>query len=111
MASRQLLFRTIYRLGFVPWDGHPLAKTCRTWSKAKAAANRVNVNFVRADVTRPSSEGIGSTFGLIVDTGCLHGMSPEDRDAYVREITAVAAPTRGCCWSSSSPAGTTACLA
>jgi len=24
MASRQLLFRTFYRLGFVPWDGHPL---------------------------------------------------------------------------------------
>jgi 2-polyprenyl-3-methyl-5-hydroxy-6-metoxy-1,4-benzoquinol methylase len=24
MASRQLLFRTFYRLGFTPWDGHPL---------------------------------------------------------------------------------------
>lgn len=24
MASRQLLFRTLYRLGFTPWDGHAL---------------------------------------------------------------------------------------
>jgi cyclopropane fatty-acyl-phospholipid synthase-like methyltransferase len=137
MSSRQLLFKTFYRLGFVPWDGHPLAKSlqdlvqgdgalgpgaaldlgCGTgdssiylakhgWrvtgvdfvakavdkARAKAEANKVAVNFVRADVTRLSSEGIGSTFGLIVDNGCLHGMSPEDRDAYVREVTAVAAP-------------------
>jgi SAM-dependent methyltransferase len=24
MGSRQLLFRTFYRFGFTPWDGHPL---------------------------------------------------------------------------------------
>jgi cyclopropane fatty-acyl-phospholipid synthase-like methyltransferase len=137
MSSRQLLFKVFYRLGFVPWDGHPLAKSlkdltegdgalgpgaaldlgCGTgdnsiylakhgWrvtgvdfvakavgkARAKAEANKVAVNFVRADVTRLSSEGIGSTFGLIVDNGCLHGMGSEDRDAYVREVTAVAAP-------------------
>jgi len=137
MPSRQLLFKTFYRLGFVPWDGHPLASSLRAlvegdgalgpgaaldlgcgtgdssiylakhgWrvtgvdfvanavdkAKVKAAGNKVEVTFARADVTRLSSEGIGSTFGLIVDNGCLHGMSPEDRDAYVREVTAVAAP-------------------
>lgn len=27
MASRQLLFKTLYRLGFVPWDGHPRPKS------------------------------------------------------------------------------------
>jgi SAM-dependent methyltransferase len=136
MSSRQLLFKTFYRLGFVPWDGHPLAKSlqeliegdgalapgtaldlgCGTgdnsiylakhgWkvtgvdfvakavdkARAKAEANKVAVNFTRADVTRLSSEGVGSDFGLIVDNGCLHGMSPEDRDAYIREVTAVAA--------------------
>jgi SAM-dependent methyltransferase len=137
MASRHLLFKTFYRLGFVPWDGHPLANSlqdlvegdgasgpgaaldlgCGTgdssiylakngWrvsgvdfvaravdkARAKAKANQVAVNFVRADVTRLSSEGIRSTFGLIIDNGCLHGMSPDDRDAYVREVTGVAAP-------------------
>jgi SAM-dependent methyltransferase len=137
MASRQLLFKTFYRLGFVPWDGHPLAQSLRDliegdgaltpgtaldlgcgtgdnsiylakhgWqvtgvdfvakavekARAKAEANKLTVNFARADVTRLSSEGVGTNFGLIVDNGCLHGMSPEDRGAYVREVTAVAAP-------------------
>jgi SAM-dependent methyltransferase len=137
MASRQLLFKTFYRLGFVPWDGHPLAQSLRDliegdgaltpgtaldlgcgtgdnsiylakhgWqvtgvdfvakavekARAKADANKLAVNFARADVTRLSSEGVGTNFGLIVDNGCLHGMSPEDRNAYVREVTAVAAP-------------------
>src|SRR5262249_37009631 len=137
MPSRQLLFNTFYRLGFVPWDGHPLATSlqkliegggalnpgtaldlgCGTgdnsiylakhgWrvtgvdfvakavakARAKAEASNVTVNFAQADVTRLASEGIGSNFGLIVDNGCLHGISHEDRDAYVREVTAVAAP-------------------
>jgi ubiquinone/menaquinone biosynthesis C-methylase UbiE len=137
VPSRQLLFKTFYRLGFVPWDGHPLATSLRAlvegdgaltagtaldlgcgtgdnsiylakhgWqvtgvdfvakplakARAKAEASNAAVNFAQADVTRLSSEGIGSNFGLIVDNGCLHGMSPEDRDAYVREVTAVAAP-------------------
>jgi SAM-dependent methyltransferase len=135
MSSRQRLFKVFYRLGFVPWDGHPLATSMRDliegdaalpagkaldlgcgtgdnsiylanhgWhvtgvdfvskavdkARAKAAANQVDVTFARADVTRLRSEGVGSAFDLIVDNGCLHGMSPDDRDAYVREVTAVA---------------------
>lgn len=134
MSSRRLLFKTFYRLGFVPWDGHPIAESLRElvdgtaagtaldlgcgtgdnsiylarrgWqvtgvdfvakavdrARAKAAAAGVPVTFAYADATRLSSEGIGSGFDLIVDSGCLHGMSHEDRDAYVREVTAVAAP-------------------
>jgi SAM-dependent methyltransferase len=137
MSSRQTLFRWFYRLGFVPWDGHPIAESLRDlvegenalptgnaldigcgtgdnavflaqhgWrvtgvdfvakaidkARAKAAAHNVDVTFARADVTRLSSTAIESGFDLIVDSGCLHGMSPEDRDAYVREVTAVSAP-------------------
>jgi SAM-dependent methyltransferase len=137
MSSKQLVFRVMYKLGFTPWDGHPLAQSLRDliegddaltagtaldigcgtgdcsiylakhgWqvtgvdfvgtavdkARAKAAANNVTVTFAQADVTRLSSEGIGTNFGLIVDNGCLHGMSDVDRDAYVREVTAVAAP-------------------
>lgn len=137
MASRHLLFRTFYRLGFVPWDGHPLAKSLRNliegdgaltpgtaldlgcgtgdnsiylakqgWqvtgvdfvakavdkARAKAAANKVTADFAHADVTKLSSAGLGSNVDLIVDNGCLHGMSADDRDAYVREVTAIAAP-------------------
>jgi SAM-dependent methyltransferase len=138
MSSRQLLFKTFYRLGFVPWDGHPLAKSLRDliedvalppgkaldigcgtgdnaiylakhgWqvtgvdfvaravdkARAKAAANKVDVTFAQADATRLGSEGIGTDFTLIVDNGCLHGMTDEDRNAYVREVTNVAAPHR-----------------
>ncbi len=127
----------MYRLGFTPWDEHPLATSLREviegndalapgtaldigcgtgdssiylaqhgWqvtgvdfvakaldkARAKASASKAQVNFAQADVTRLSSEGIGSGFGLIVDNGCLHSMSDGDRDAYVREVTAVAAP-------------------
>jgi SAM-dependent methyltransferase len=140
MASRQWLFRMLYRLGFTPWDGHPLSQRLRDlvegsdqspaldpglaldigcgtgdssiflaqhgWqvigvdyvskplakARAKAEANRVSVEFVEADVTRLSATGIGAGFDLVVDNGCLHGMSGEDRDAYVRQVTAVAAP-------------------
>jgi SAM-dependent methyltransferase len=137
MSSKHLLFKTFYRLGFVPWDGHPLAQSlvglvegddalapstaldigCGTgdssiylaqhgWrvtgvdfvsraldkARAKAVAKHVEVDFVHADATRLSSEGVGSSFGLIIDNGCLHGMSDVDRDAYVREVTKVAAP-------------------
>src|SRR3984957_19671610 len=134
MSSKHALFRIFYRLGFTPWDGHPIAKNlqdlveelpagkaldlgCGTgdssiylaqhgWkvtgvdyvpqalekARAKAAATNAPVDFVRADVTRLSQEGIGANFGLIVDNGCLHNMSDGDRDAYVREVSAVAAP-------------------
>ncbi len=140
VTSRHMLFRIFYRLGFTPWDGHPIASSlqnlvegggsspgispgsaldigCGTgdtsiylaqhgWqvtgvdfvakavqkARAKAAAAKVTVDFRQADATRLSSEGIGTGFTLIVDNGCLHGMSDDDRNSYVREATAVAAP-------------------
>lgn len=138
MASKHTLFRVFYRLGFTPWDGHPIAQNlqdlvegtsetpplpagsaldlgCGTgdssiylarhgWSvtgvdfvpkaleKARAKAADLSINFVHADVTRLSREGIGADFPLIVDNGCLHNMSDADRDAYVREVSAAAAP-------------------
>lgn len=138
MASKHTLFRVFYRLGFTPWDGHPIAQNlqdlvegtsdtpalpagsaldlgCGTgdssiylaqhgWKvtgvdfvptaldKARAKAANLSINFVHADVTRLSREGLGADFPLIVDNGCLHNMSDSDRDAYVREVSAVAAP-------------------
>jgi SAM-dependent methyltransferase len=139
MSSKHTLFRLFYRLGFTPWDGHPIARSlqdlvegnespalsagkalelgCGTgdtaiylvqhgWqvtavdyvpkaleqAKAKARAQNVAVNFAHADVTRLSSAGLGDVFALIVDNGCLHNMSDTDRDSYVREVSAVAAP-------------------
>jgi SAM-dependent methyltransferase len=140
MASKHTLFRIFYRIGFTPWDGHPIAQNlqgmvegtsdqpplpagsaldlgCGTgdssiylaqhgWkvtsvdfvpkaldkARAKAAAAGLSINFVQADVTHLSQAGIGADFPLIIDNGCLHNMSDNDRDAYVREVSAVAAP-------------------
>ena len=140
MASRNMLFRAMYRVGFTPWDGHPQPKSlhdlvegndlpalpaataldigCGTgdtsiylaqhgWqvtgvdfvpralakARAKAQARQASVNFVQADVTHlRSAPGMGTGFTLIVDNGCLHNLTDKDRDAYVREVSAVAAP-------------------
>jgi SAM-dependent methyltransferase len=137
MASKHTLFRIFYRIGFTPWDGHPIPQNLRDlvegtsdtpalpagpaldlgcgtgdssiylarhgWKvtgvdfvpraldRARAKAANLSINFVRADVTQLSQAGIGTDFQLIVDNGCLHNMSDDDRDAYVREVSAVAA--------------------
>ena len=140
MASRHTRFRFFYRVGFTPWEGHPIGQGLRDlvegtgdtaalprgraldvgcgtgdcaiylaqqgWTvtgvdyvakpldkaRAKARAADVSVDFARADVTQLSHSGIGTGFGLIVDNGCIHNMSGGDREAYVREISALAAP-------------------
>jgi len=60
-------------------------------ARAKARAAGASIDFVHADVTHLSRAGIDTKFQLIVDNGCLHGMSDGDRDLYVQEITAAAA--------------------
>jgi SAM-dependent methyltransferase len=142
LGSKHILFRLFYRLGFTPWDGHPLAQSLRNlvedsaaqgspalpaaaalelgcgtgdtsiylakqgWqitavdfvpaaldkARAKARVDNVTVDFVQADVRQLRQAGITAPLQLIVDNGCLHNMNEDDRDAYVREVTAVAAP-------------------
>ena len=48
MASRNMLFRAMYRLGFTPWDGHPLATSLhdlveRNGSPAQPAATALDI--------------------------------------------------------------------
>jgi SAM-dependent methyltransferase len=140
LGSKHTLFRLFYRLGFTPWDGHPLAQSLRNlvegndsepalpaaaalelgcgtgdasiylakqgWqvtavdfvptalekARAKARVESVNVSFVHADVRHLRQAGIAGPVQLIVDNGCLHNMNDDDRDSYVREVSAVAAP-------------------
>ncbi|MGH9144616.1 MAG: class I SAM-dependent methyltransferase [Vicinamibacterales bacterium] len=61
-------------------------------ARTKTAAAEVRVRYEQADVTRLSASGIGEGFDLIVDNGCLHGLDASQRDAYVREVSAAAAP-------------------
>jgi SAM-dependent methyltransferase len=140
LGSKHTLFRLFYRLGFTPWEGHPLAESLRNlvegsdsepalpaaaalelgcgtgdtsiylakqgWhvtavdfvptalekARAKARVDNVTVNFVHADVRHLRQTGITGPLQLIVDNGCLHNMNDDDRDSYVREVSAVAAP-------------------
>jgi len=137
MASRHLLFRVFYTIGFTPWDGHPLSTKLRElveetdtlppgsaldvgcgtgdtsiylaqhgWqvtgvdftpkalekARTKARTADAAVNFVHADVTHLRQAGINGPFQVIVDNGCLHNMNDDDRDSYVREVSAVAGP-------------------
>lgn len=76
------------------WEVTAVDFTPKALQKARTKARNaeVNVNFVHADVTRLTRAGLKTGFGLIVDNGCLHNMSDTDRDAYVREVSALAAP-------------------
>jgi len=131
---QRLMFGTMYRLGFTPWDGHPIPERVRVaaesrvkaraldvgcgtgdtaiflagrgWdvagvdfeqraldrARTKAAAAGVHVNFVHADVARLDRSGIGDGFRLIVDSGLLHGLPDDIRDAYVGHLARLAAP-------------------
>jgi cyclopropane fatty-acyl-phospholipid synthase-like methyltransferase len=60
-------------------------------ARAKTAAAGVRVRMLQADVTKLDAYEVGRGFQLIVDNGCLHGLTDEGRDAYVRQITAAAA--------------------
>jgi SAM-dependent methyltransferase len=137
LGSKHTLFRVFYRLGFTPWDGHPLAQSLRNliegndslpggaalelgcgtgdasiylakhgWqitavdfvptaldkARTKAHVESVDVNFVHADVRHLRQAGINGPVQLIVDNGCLHNRNDDVREAYVREVSAVAAP-------------------
>jgi SAM-dependent methyltransferase len=137
MDLERLKFGLMYRVGFVPWDGHKLPARlielvegkdalpkgraidlgCGTgdsaiylashgWeavgidfveravkkARAKSEAARVNVRWLRADVTRLVEAGVGSGFSLVVDNGLLHLLSDEARDAYVRQVAAITTP-------------------
>jgi 2-polyprenyl-3-methyl-5-hydroxy-6-metoxy-1,4-benzoquinol methylase len=61
-------------------------------ARAKAEANAAKVAFVQGDVTKLTRSGVGDGFGLVVDNGCMHGLSAEARAAYVQGLNAVTTP-------------------
>jgi SAM-dependent methyltransferase len=65
----------------------PLAR-----ARARADASRVEVDWIRADVTELGSLGIEPGLSLAFDRGCFHGLNDRERAAYAAEVTALAAP-------------------
>jgi SAM-dependent methyltransferase len=63
----------------------------------RRAGNRVRdagvpMRLVRGDVTRLGESGVGSGYDLVLDTGTFHGLTPAQRLALGRGITAITAP-------------------
>jgi SAM-dependent methyltransferase len=61
-------------------------------ARKRVRAAEVEVRLVQADVARLRSAEVGSGFRLLLDLGTFHGLSPADRVAMAREVTAIAAP-------------------
>ena len=58
----------------------------------RADSAGAKIRLVHGDVTALREAGLGSGFGLLLDTGTFHGLSDADRQAMGREVSAVAAP-------------------
>jgi len=50
-----------------------------------------DVRLVQGDVTRLRDAGVGSGYRLVLDTGTFHGLTPAQREAVGREVSAVTA--------------------
>jgi SAM-dependent methyltransferase len=61
-------------------------------ARRRAVAAGVEPTLIEGDVTRLTQLGIGDGYDLIFDFGCYHSLYPMAmRDAYARNVTAVAA--------------------
>lgn len=69
-------------------DFVPLALK-RAQKKAEQAGKKIR--FLHGDATKLRTY-VEPGFDLVLDGGCMHGMSASQRDAYVPEVTAVAGP-------------------
>lgn len=70
-------------------DGVPRAIQ-RGRERARKAGT--DVNLVVGDVTALPSLGVGDGYQLILDRGCFHGLTDEERGRCAEGITALAAP-------------------
>jgi SAM-dependent methyltransferase len=57
----------------------------------RATAANVEVNWVLGDVTRLETLGIGDGYSMVIDRGCFHGLSDEERGRCAEGVTAVTA--------------------
>ncbi len=58
-------------------------------ARARARSREVEVNWVQGDVLRLQRLGIGESFTLVLDRGCFHDFTDDQRDQYARGVSAV----------------------
>jgi SAM-dependent methyltransferase len=61
-------------------------------ARRRAASAGAEARFVEGDVTDLESLGVDGGFSLILDFGCLHTLPADQRQAYVRSVSAAAGP-------------------
>ena len=61
-------------------------------ARRRAAAAGAEARFVEGDVTDLGEFGVDGGFILILDFGCLHTLPADQRQAYVRSVSAAAGP-------------------
>jgi cyclopropane fatty-acyl-phospholipid synthase-like methyltransferase len=60
-------------------------------ARLRSAAEDVDVQWIKGDVTRLGDLGLEPGFALLFDRGCFHGLNDAERAAYARGATALAA--------------------
>lgn len=61
-------------------------------AKARAAGAGGRTDLLQGDVTRLGDLPISGPFDLVLDMGCLHGISPEERAGYAAGLAALTRP-------------------
>jgi SAM-dependent methyltransferase len=61
-------------------------------AQRRAAERGSSVRFLRADVTALDPSAIGTGYDLVLDVGCFHGLGDDERTAFGRGVSSVAAP-------------------
>jgi SAM-dependent methyltransferase len=76
------------------WDvtGVDIVPKAIATARERAREAGVEVRFIEGDVTTLRAAGVGSGFRLLWDFGTVHGLTPAQREAVGREVSAVAAP-------------------
>ncbi|MBP8975015.1 MAG: class I SAM-dependent methyltransferase [Anaerolineae bacterium] len=64
----------------------------RARRKAQRAGPGLRATFLSTDVSRPDFLGDADPFDLLIDVGCMHGLTPEQRPQYVANLSRLARP-------------------
>ena len=76
------------------WDVTGIDMVAKALNTARERAREAGaqVRFIEGDVTAMRAAGVGSGYRLVWDFGTVHGLTPAQREAVGREVSAVAAP-------------------
>jgi SAM-dependent methyltransferase len=86
-AHAVALARRGWRVTGVDQVGKALAR-----ARKRAEEDHAEVTFVQGDVTGLDARTVGTSYDLVLDIGCFHGLTPTDQAAMGTSIDTVAAP-------------------